>query len=88
MSPSIEPEEWAGLERKLLDAHRRGDATTLVAIYTRAADTLERDARIDEACFYLTQAYVLALETGAAETAALDRRLVAHGRNWMVPEWA
>ncbi|WP_395334682.1 hypothetical protein WBP06_23990 [Novosphingobium sp. BL-8H] len=72
---------WQALERQLMEAHEQGDTAGLIGAYTKAADVMEAQNRIDAACFYLTQAYVLALEAGADELEALDQRLVAYGRN-------
>ncbi|SLN25703.1 hypothetical protein [Ruegeria meonggei] len=68
------------LDRLLLDAHDRNDHAALIRYYTLAADTCEQAQDIDAACFYLTHAFVFALECGAAEADALNQRLVAHGR--------
>ncbi|MEL6837653.1 MAG: hypothetical protein AAFP85_00085 [Pseudomonadota bacterium] len=65
------------LDEALLDAHARGDQSALVTLYTRAAEKAEDG---DAACFFLTQAYVLALEAGNAATPTLYARLKAHGR--------
>ena len=51
-----------------------------VRLYTQAADEAEAAGDHDQACFYLTQAFVHALEAGRAEAAALNARLVAAGR--------
>lgn len=65
------------LDDRLLDAHARDDRAALVGLYTRAAETArDRDA----ACFYLTHAYVFALERGDARAAELHGRLKAAGR--------
>ncbi|MFC2970211.1 hypothetical protein [Acidimangrovimonas pyrenivorans] len=72
--------ELAELDRKLLAAHAEGDAAALVALYTRAGDAREAVGDIPAACFYLTQAFVFALEAGLAEAEALNRRLFDHGR--------
>ncbi|MEO7468688.1 MAG: hypothetical protein ABIV36_16860 [Sphingobium limneticum] len=72
---------WRQLEEQLMVAHERGDTETLIAIYVQAADIVEAQGRGEAACFYLTQAYVLALETGAEEAALLDRRLIGLGSN-------
>jgi len=67
------------LNARLLAAHASGDASALIQLYTIAADEVEaRD--IDAACFYLTHAYVFALEAGDAACPALQARLAAHGR--------
>jgi len=65
------------LNHQLLAAHAAGDHHALVALYTCAA---ERSADMDEACFFLTHAYVFALEQNHPETTALRARLIANGR--------
>lgn len=65
------------LEEAILAAHAAGDRRALAALYARAADSL---TDLDAACFFLTQAYVFALEAGAPEAAPLHARLKAHGR--------
>ena len=64
----------------LLAAHAAGDHATLVTLYAAEADRLEAAGEIDAACFYLTQAFVFALEAGVPQARALNARLVAHGR--------
>ncbi|MDF1717903.1 MAG: hypothetical protein P1U53_15160 [Sulfitobacter sp.] len=65
------------LESRLLAAHACGDRAALVTLYSAAAE----DAAEDEArYFYLTQAYVYALEDGHPQAPALRARLVAAGR--------
>ena len=64
----------------LLAAHAAGDKETLVRIYTALADQREAEDAVDAACFYLTQAYVFALEIGHPSVEALHARLVTHGR--------
>ncbi|MBO9447300.1 hypothetical protein [Ruegeria sp. R14_0] len=68
------------LDRLLLDAHDRNDRADLIRFYTMAADEREAAQDIDAACFYLTHAFVFALESGALEADTLNQRLVAHGR--------
>lgn len=67
----------APLDARLLAAHAAGDKTALVALYTEAADAAED---IDAACFYLTHAYVFALDIGHPAVASLHTRLKAEGR--------
>lgn len=65
------------LDARLLDAHARTATDELVGLYTRAADeALDVDSR----CFYLTHAYVFALEVGHVSTPALRAHLEHHGR--------
>jgi hypothetical protein len=68
------------LDCALLAAHEAGDSGALVRLYTLAADQEETAGSIDAACFFLTQAFVFALESGHEEATALNMRLVAHGR--------
>lgn len=68
------------LDHLLLQAHDRNDHAALIRYYTLAADEREAAQDIDAACFYLTHAFVFALESGAPEADALNKRLVAHGR--------
>ena len=65
------------LNDRLLDAHARGDRAGLVMLYEEAADDAASEP---ETGFFLTQAYVFALEIGHARTNALRERLVAMGR--------
>ncbi|WP_420584940.1 hypothetical protein [Ruegeria sp.] len=68
------------LDRLLLEAHDRNDHAALIRYYTIAADEQEGAGDIDAACFYLTHAFVFALEAGAPEANALNARLAAHDR--------
>ena len=65
------------LHGRLLAAHDRDDKPTLVNLYAEAA---EAAASVDECAFFLTQAYVFALDAGHPDTRALRNRLVAMGR--------
>jgi len=65
------------LDARLLAAHAADDRRALVSLYTEAADHAET---LDAACFFLTHAYVFALETGHPAGPTLHARLVAHGR--------
>lgn len=65
------------LDHALLEAHDRNDKPALVALYTQAAKT----AASEEArAFYLTHAFVFALETHAPERRALGAELRQMGR--------
>ena len=68
------------LDARLLAAHRALDKHGLVRLYTEAADRREDAGDIDAACFYLTHAYVFALDTGRPEAADLHQRLKEKGR--------
>ena len=75
------PAERADLEAALLQAHAAEDTALLVALYTRAADLSEQSRDTEAMCFYLTHAYVFALESGHAAAGDLNRRLAALGRD-------
>ncbi|MBW4982355.1 hypothetical protein KZZ07_07365 [Mameliella sp. CS4] len=65
------------LDDMLLAAHEAGDRPALVGLYAQAAETVND---MDAACFYLTHAYVFALELGDRRATALHARLKAEGR--------
>lgn len=65
------------LNARLLAAHADGDKAALVGLYAEAAD---RANGRDAAAFFLTQAYVFALDCGHPDAAPLRARLVAMGR--------
>ncbi|MEM8632814.1 MAG: hypothetical protein AAGF74_16405 [Pseudomonadota bacterium] len=65
------------LDDRLLAAHAADDRWALVDLYAEAADqTSDEVAR----GFYLTHAYVFALEVGHPDVPALHGRLKAMGR--------
>jgi hypothetical protein len=76
----LPPNEASHLEADLLRAHREGDVPAIVTTYMAIADACEGREEVDAACFYLTQAYVWALEAGMPDAAALHARLKARGR--------
>jgi hypothetical protein len=65
------------LDAQILAAHDACDIGALIGLYTQAAN---ETADIDAACFYLTHAYVFALELGSPVTMSLRKRLMKHGR--------
>ena len=65
------------LEEQILAAHAAGDRHALARLYTDAAD---RVAGQEAEGFFLTHAYIFALEAGAAQAPALRARLVELGR--------
>ncbi|MEM9319110.1 MAG: hypothetical protein AAGA70_08895 [Pseudomonadota bacterium] len=64
------------LQRALIAAHEDGDRAVLSALYTRAADAAETP---EEAAFFLTHAYVFALDAGSKAAPELRARLVRAG---------
>lgn len=65
------------LDEQLLAAHASGDHRALVGLYAQAADAANS---IDASCFFLTHAYVYALEQNHPDQAKLHARLKEHGR--------
>ena len=68
------------IDAELIAAHERGDGPVLARLYERAADIKGREGDVDAACFFLTQAYVFALEAGLVRSSVLRDRLALHGR--------
>ena len=76
--PPIPSERFSGaatLDAELLAAHASGDRAALVGLYAQAAEA----AAPAERAFFLTQAYVFALETGDSRAATLKAALVRLG---------
>ncbi|MCR9124443.1 MAG: hypothetical protein NXH91_19450 [Phyllobacteriaceae bacterium] len=73
-------DDRAALDATLIAAHDEGDPARLSQLYERAADALTKTGDTDAACFFLTQAYVFALEAGAPEAEDFRRLLKARGR--------
>ncbi len=65
------------LDAQMIAAHEARDQAALIRLYTLAADQAND---LTASCFYLTHAYVFALEAGASEVPALHARLKAEGR--------
>ncbi len=65
------------LNARMIDAHEARDLGALIQLYTQAAEAVNDP---NAACFYLTHAYVFALEAGATEARDLHARLKAQGR--------
>ncbi len=68
------------IDAELIAAHERGDGPTLAGLYEAAAGLRDEQGDVDAACFFLTQAYVFALEAGLDRSGALRDRLIANGR--------
>ncbi|MEM8592788.1 MAG: hypothetical protein AAGF13_09715 [Pseudomonadota bacterium] len=65
------------LHEELLAAHIARDGEKMVALYTTAADQADDE---DEEMFFLTHAYIFALEAGHPKAPALRQRLKEAGR--------
>ena len=64
------------LEANLLAAHQAGDGAQLAILYADAAQAQEGE----QAAFYLTHAYVFALEAGMDEAQTYHAKLKFWGR--------
>ncbi len=73
-------EKDSTLHQRMLQAHAAQDLNSLIALYSTAGKRMETRGDIDAACFYLTHAYVYALELDAPELTELQTRLAAYGR--------
>ncbi|WP_143152640.1 hypothetical protein [Marivita hallyeonensis] len=65
------------LHEALLEAHAKGDKRALMALYEDAAEQSTDD---DAVGFFLTHAYIFALDCGDARATELRGRLVSMGR--------
>jgi hypothetical protein len=68
------------LEVRLLAAHCTGDVATLVMLYSEAADRAAAGHNIEKECFFLTHAWIFALEIGDPLADILRARLAGNGR--------
>ena len=68
------------LQDALLAAHGIDDRRALVALYRDAADLAFAAQNIDKECFFLTHAWVFALETDHDLCRELFARLDRYGR--------
>lgn len=65
------------LDDALLAAHAAGDKVKLFELYKEAA---ENAGSVNEKCFFLTQAFIFALDVGDPRSAAIKKELVRYGR--------
>ncbi len=65
------------LDTRMISAHEARDRMALIKLYSEAADSVND---VDASCFFLTHAYVFALEAGTPDAALLHQRLKRHGR--------
>ena len=67
-------------ERELMQAHARGDGRAVALAYLDAADLAARSGDEGRAAFFLTHAWVFALEAGDPLAGDCHLRLVRMGR--------
>jgi hypothetical protein len=70
----------AGLDHEILAAHACANTARLPALYRRAGEAMLEGGNTDAGCFYLTHAYIYALEAGHVMARELHEILVSHGR--------
>ena len=76
-----ERETFAKLDSTIRTAHATGSLEQLAKGYAESAELYERQGEIDAACFYWTQAYVIALDAGIDGLAdGMKAKLGAFGR--------
>jgi len=68
------------IDNALLVAHADGDKPALAALYKQAGQVCLADGNIEAGCFYLTHAYIFALDCGQPDARDLHRILVSFGR--------
>lgn len=76
------PSVTEALDQALLAAHAQNDHLALIALYEHAAEATSNEPARG---FFLTQAYVFALDTGDARADRLKEALVALGRDIPTP---
>ena len=69
------------LNAAVLAAHKDGDSAKLVGLYSLAGNLMVEFGRVEEGCFFLTQAYVYALELGLPAADSIQATLVSLGRD-------
>jgi hypothetical protein len=72
--------ELKSLDDTLVAAHAAQDKSMLVSLYRQAGDQMLDLGKVDAACFYLTHAYIFALDTGDPSADTIHQILVDYGR--------
>ncbi len=70
----------AALDAALLQAHAEYDLDGLVTLYQKAGLSCIDANDVDAGCFYLTHAYIFALEAGSSKAREIHKVLVSYGR--------
>lgn len=70
----------AELDAALLKAHAKSDVAQLIALYQQAGQRNLDQGDVNAGCFYLTHAYIFALEAGVPEANALRKILISYNR--------
>ena len=64
----------------MLGAHADGSAGALIQHYAKAAEMAETEGDVDRAAFFLTHAWVFALEAGDERAATFREKLASWSR--------
>jgi hypothetical protein len=72
--------ERDALNESLITAHAANNKAQLVRLYRRAGDMMISEGNIDAASFYLTHAYIFALDVGDDAAPEIHKMLVGYGR--------
>lgn len=67
-------------DEHIIAAHEAGDIDALARLYLNGASQFLDRGRTDEGAFFLTQAYVFALEAGLPEAIDIEKSLRKLGR--------
>jgi hypothetical protein len=70
----------AALDTDFLRANEQSDHEQLVILYRKAGLSCIDAKNVDAGCFYLTHAYIFALEMGSSKVDELHEILVSYGR--------
>jgi len=68
------------VDKELQAALQNNRHAEIVRLYTQAATTAENADKQDEACFFLTQAWIHSLQFDLPAHSTLHARLAAYGR--------
>lgn len=72
--------DLAALEAQLLEAAQSGDQKLQMRLYQQVGEFHLAHQRIDEGCFFLTNAWVMAVALGHTSEDSLYHTLEHHGR--------
>ncbi|MFT5159018.1 MAG: hypothetical protein ACI9ZD_000615 [Paracoccaceae bacterium] len=72
--------DYETLNEQLFAAHAENDKTKLVALYRLAGEMMISHNDINAASFYLTHAYIFALDVGDKAAPEIHKMLVGFGR--------
>jgi len=78
--------QYEQLQTQILQAHDSHDYLSLIPLYSQAASIAEQHNDIGAARFFLTQAYIFALDNNDAAHSVLLQRINQHDRNSMENE--